>query len=320
MNETSCAPSPRALGWALALGLWLAITPAAEAQAAPAEDRVQARSFLVRGKKLLRQKRYRDAVRSFQQAYRFWQRREIQFNLALAYLELGDKVAAGRHLRRYLHKATPAERQALPGRFVQLQRQIGLLRVQSTTDPRVEIWIDGQRRGTKSVAVVVLPGPRAVELRRGSRVLMRKVIQVDGGREVIWNPPPISLSGPRPRKIPPPPVTIRRTRRRRIHWALFTTVAALAVCAGAATLYTGIRALQLRDEWRTDPSDELKQKVERHELATNVLIGVAATAAAGAVVLAFFTRWRSSAGEPPRSLLMPVLTPGGAGLSFRQRF
>jgi tetratricopeptide (TPR) repeat protein len=285
------------------------------ARAAPREDRAQARALLVKGKQLLQEKRYRSAVRCFQKAYRFWKRREIQFNLALAYLELGDKVASGRHLRRYLDQATPAEREALPARFQRLQQQIGVLRVQST-DPLVEIWIDGQRRGTGSVVVVVLPGSRAVELRRGPRVLVHKVIEVAGGREVIWNPPPVPALRPHRRVPPPLSERIKRPGRQQLHWAFFAAAASLAVGAGAAVVYTGVRTLQLREEWRTNYTAEIKQKFERHELATNVLITIAATAAVGAGILAFFTRWRSSKGEKRRSMLLPTIVPGGAGLSF----
>jgi len=313
-----------AAGCCLAVGLWVSGLSVAVARAAPREDRAQARALLTKGKQLLRQKRYQDAVRCFQKAYRFWKRREIQFNLALAHLELGDKVAAGRHLRRYLAKATPAERQALPARFQQLQQQIGVLRVQSATDSRVEIWIDGQRRGTGSVVVVVLPGPRAVELRRGTRVLVRKVIEVAGGREVIWNPPPVAALRPRRPGPPPPLVIVRRPARRRLHWAFFTVAASLAVGAGAAIIYTGVRTLQLHAELdkseEGDQYEQLAPKFKQHKLATNVLIAVAATAAVSAGILAIFTRWSSSGGEKRRSVLVPLIGPGGAGLTFHHRY
>jgi tetratricopeptide (TPR) repeat protein len=286
----------------------------AEARAASRADRDRARTLLARGKKRMRQGHYPSAVRLFEQAYRFWPRREIQFNLALAHLELGDKLAAARHLRRYLAEATPAERKALPERFRRLQRQVGVLRVE-TDDPKVRIWIDGKRRGSGRVKVVVLPGTRAVELRRGSRVLARKELEVAGGREVVWDPPPLLPS----RRRPPNPERRRPRRdddqgRKRLHWGLFVTAAAVAVGAGAATTYTGVRTLQIRDELSRSYSDAAVKELERHELATNVLIAVTSAAVVTAAILAIFTRWREEPRPGDSATVRPTFGPGEVGI------
>jgi hypothetical protein len=306
----------------LVLGLTGVALAPDPARAASREDRDQARRLLAEGKKRMRQKRYQDAVRLFEQAHELWQRREIQFNLALAHLELGDKVVAGRHLRRYLAKATPAERQALPERFRRLQRQVGLLRVQ-TENERVEIWIDGKRRGSGRVEAVVLPGKRSVELRRGSHVLARRVFEVGGGREVVWDPPPL----PPPRRSRPPPprraVPEDTPGRKPLHWAVFATAAAVAVAAGVAATSTGVRTLQIRDELRTQEGSEYDAGViemERHKLATNVLIGITGAAAITAAILAIFTRWRETPRSPVSATLRPTLGPGCAGVGLRLRY
>jgi len=63
----------------------------------------------------------------------------------------------------------------------------------------------------------------------------------------------------------------------------------------------------------------LSQQFERHVLATNVLIAVAATAVS-AGILALFTRWSSSGDGQRRTMLLPTIVPGGAGLSFHHRY
>lgn len=288
------------------------------------QERDQARALLAEGQQRMRQQRYSDAVRLFKEAYRLWQRREIQFNLALAYLEMKDRVAAGRHLRRYLARATADEREALPQRFQLLQQQIGLVRV-NTTDRRVEIWIDGRLHGAGQVEVVVLPGKHAVELRLGQSVVKRREFDVGPGREVVWDPPPIPQPrrhrpAPMPAPMPAPLPTLDDRGSllpERLHWAFFAAAAAVAMGTGSVATYTGVRTLQIRNDLKDHYTEEGVRDLDRHRLATNVLLVVTGAAALTATLLAVFTRWRARPKRAQSVTVIPTLGPGDAGLGIQ---
>ncbi len=106
-------------------------------------------------------------------------------------------------------------------------------------------------------------------------------------------------------------------KQRGIHWAFFVSAAVLTVAAGAALTYTGVRTLQLKDDYLADPTPALEKDFDRFKLISNVLAGVTALAGATAVIVAVFTRWRRNQREKPRVSISPTMLPGGAGLWVR---
>lgn len=278
-------------------------------------DKPAARRLVEKGTRALRQKRYHEAIRCFKEAYRHWPRPEIDHNLALVYLEAGNRVAAATHLRRYLGQTPAEEKATVAPRLRRVLREVGVLaiRVPST---RVFVWVDGKKAGRGSVEVVVRPGPRVVEIRDGGRILHRTVMDVSAGQVVRWSVVGAAwVVPPGGRKGKGAVAVDRRSRWARLHWGYFAAAAALALVAGASIIGTGVKTESLADEYNRNESPALEKKFKRYKLATNALIGVAATAAAAAAALAVFTRWRRGK-EPKASAVMPELTPQGLSFSF----
>jgi hypothetical protein len=101
-----------------------------------------------------------------------------------------------------------------------------------------------------------------------------------------------------------------------VHWGYFTGVGALAAASLGAAIGLYYETREINQDFRADPSQiGLRKKGLRYEDATNAMIGVAAAAGATAVLLAFFTRWRS--GETPHIAVMASPVRGGGVLSLR---
>jgi hypothetical protein len=323
--STPVALIGRALRVALMVALLLALfgLNSGVARAATPDPEIQrkTRALVERGHKALRDKKFKEALNSFNEAYRMWPRKEIQFNLALVYRETGDKIAAVTHLRMYLKQAGPGARAALPVVFRRLLTQVGVLSVVAPK-PVATIWLGGRKVGSGRVELVLLPGVHVVEVRLGRQVLSHREVRLAGGQEIVWNP---TLIERRPAaRLGPPVVVPRVTPRKRLHWAYFAAATIVAAAAGGALIYTGIRTRDLESQYSSAPSLDLREEGTRYMNATNVLIGVAGAAAITAAVFAFYTRWRgggaSGAGErADRATLIPGVWANGATLSIRWR-
>jgi len=303
------------------------------AQSCTKEGKAEAKVLIKQGTQYLRELKARLAVAAFKQAYGHCKARVIQFNLALAYLVLGERVTAATHLRRYLNGATAAERRALPPPLKLLLTEVGVLRVQVRI-ATATIWVDGQLRGSGRVEIVVLPGLKVVEIRFGDRVLKHTKLEVAAGQTAVWNPhidaKPRRTGLPR-RAIPThlargtstssaSSASSASSSSRRLHWAYFASVAVVAAVGGVALTYTGVRTFQLREDWRASPSDAIEKDFDRYKLISNVLVGVAATAGIAAAIIAVFTRWRRNKPEKPRVSVSFAFIPGGGGLTVCGRY
>jgi hypothetical protein len=297
----------------LALALLL-LAPAAEGRAA-APDKASARKWVAEGKRLLGMKKHAEALAAFEQAYRYWQRPEIQFNIALVYVDMGDKVAAATRLRVWLRTASPAEQKALPQPLRRLLEEVAVVKVDSPR-PEAVIYVDGKRVGSGSAEVVVLPGTRAFELREGDRVLVRRELSVEAGGKLVWNPVILETRPvERVRPVTPAPRPRPFARRQRLHWAYFTATAVVAVVAAGALVGTGMKTLDLLDRWRAEPTRDVQREGRTYRNVTNALVGVSAAAATTAAILAVFTRWKGK--ERDTSVVLePRLGPDLLGLSL----
>ncbi len=300
---------------------------AADTEAPTAQDKRKAKKAFRLGRRLFRRRRYTQAVEAFERAYRFWPRREIQFNIAYSYAKLGEWVKAVTHLRAFLKEAAPAEKRRLPKLLREAQGKVGVLVVRMPDD-RAEIFIDGRLAGKGHVEMVVEPGERVVEIRLEDKTVSRKNIDVLAGTEKVWElteMPQPALPRPVVRPVPRPLVVVRRPRPvpvvehpktgkkslQRLHWAYFVGAAAAALGAGVGVTVLGIKTQKLRKDYEQHPSESLMNEGNRYKLLTNVMIGVTAGLAATAGVLALFTKWKKTSGTERQAHLTPALLPGG---------
>jgi tetratricopeptide (TPR) repeat protein len=301
-------------------------------------EKEKARKLFIEGKKLFSQKAFGRAIANFKKAYSYWKRKEIQFNIALAYYNLGDAVGAVTHLRKFLVKASEDEKQAIPSPLMRMIQKVGVLTVQMP-DPAAEIWIDGELEGRGRVEKVLKPGRVSIQIRLDDKTVAQKRMSVEAGTHRVWELTQI----PKKTKPLPDPAKPRPgegkdkggSSLQRLHWAYFAAAAGLAVVSGAVVAGLGAKTLQIQDDWKAadeagdqDEADSLSDKGVTYRTATNAMIGVTAAAAAGAAVLAIFTRWRSPERPGPEPSegggsgeeeveVHPMISPGGAGVLVR---
>lgn len=285
------------------------------------QNRALARQLFASGNSLFTQRQYREAIVRFKQAFRHWNQYNIQFNIALCYYNLGDKVGAVTHLRRYLKKATAKERKSIPKPLLAMQRKVAVIIVQ-VPDPKATIWVNGKLAGTKRVELVVKPGRRTVVIKKGEKTVVRKVMDLSGGSQQVWEmskmpvPRPVVPEPPVPQPPKPPP-----RRLGRLHWGYFAAAAGLTVALGGVLTGLGVKVLQIEKDWKasalgSQERADLADKGEKYKNATNALVGVTAAVGVTAVVLAIFTRWRSPERESGIKI-QPAVGPGGASFTVR---
>ena len=256
-----------------------------------------------------------EALRQFNGAYKLWNRKEIQFNIALVYLELKDNLAAAHHLRIYLRAAGPGAQAKLPSRFQQLLRGVAVLKVHVSRKD-AGIFVDGKRVGVRRIEVVLRPGRHRVHIRFDGAVQVRTTIQLSPGQVLDWNPKlwrPVRR--PRPRPTPTGPAVSGRSWQR-LHWAYFVVATGLAAVAGGALIATGFKTNALEREFRSAPTPDLQKRGRAFLAATHALTGVTAAALVTSALLAVFTRWRARRVERPVTLI-PVVSPRGASIVLR---
>jgi len=291
--------------WCLIILMVCLPTGLARAETSEA-DKAKARKLVKIAKVMLKKKDLNQALRYFEQAHRYWANPVIQYNIAVVHMAKGSKVKAAYALRKYMKTATADQKARLPVALRKVLTQVAVLRIKArATD--VAIWVEGKLEGMGTVEVVVLPGKRTVEFRKGEKVMEAKDLDTAGGQTLIYN-----QGGPSPTPPPPPPPADTK----KLHWVYFVAAAGLAVVAGAVAVGTGVRTLALYDEFKKDTSDtDIQRQGKTMKAVTNAMIGVTAAAAVAAGVLAFFTRWKKT--EKPNTVrVQPAVTPGGASVSL----
>jgi hypothetical protein len=184
-------------------------------------------------------------------------------------------------------------------------------------DAGIAIWVDGKLEGMGSAEVVVLPGKRPVEFRKGGKVLLKKTLHAKAGQVLLFSP---TLTPDARRPPPGGGTTPTDPGRKKLHWAYFAGAAGLAVLASAVMIGTGVKTLELHDRFESNPDDtDAQSQGKTMKAVTNAMVGVASAAAVTAAVLAFFTRWR----KPERASavqVQPRVGPGGASVTLAVEF
>lgn len=315
--------------------LWTASAPAAPAEKVAPETKRRAKRLFRRGNRLVKKKKYTKAIASFKKAYGLWQHPSILYNMASAFALKGDKVKAANRLREFL-KHRPLPKDQLPEVLQDALNGTGILVVE-VPDPEASIHVDGRRVGKGKVRLTVLAGEHVIDVRVGDRNVAHKRVKVPSDKEKVWElaqmpRPSTPRKGTQPRKDPkegkgePAGEMKKQTAKKksrglgRLHWGYFTAASGLAVASLAGAVTASYLTKKARDENHKNPTPETKDTGETRQLAANILWGVTAAAAAGAAVVAIFTRWGSQERseerpkEPKR--LRATVFPGGASLSW----
>ncbi len=306
----------RWVGCALALAT-LIFTPSVALGAPDRETQNRVRKMVRQGQKAMRTGKLPEALRHFKGAYKLWNRKEIQFNIALVYLELKNDLAAAHHLRIYLRAAGPGAQAKLPSRFQQLLRGVAVLKIRVSRED-AGIFVDGKRVGVGRVEAVLRPGRHKVHIRFDGSIQVRTKIQLSPGQVLDWNPKlwrPVRPRRPRPRPRDTAPVASGRSWQT-LHWAYFAVATGLAAVAGGALIATGLKTNALEREFRSAPTPDLQKRGRAFLTATHALTGVTAAAVLTSALLAVFTRWRARRVERPVTLI-PIVSPRGASIVLR---
>lgn len=268
----------------------------------PSQD--AARRLFSQGQALYAKRRYRRAIAALEEALRHWNRREINFNIALCYYKLGEAVRAVRHLRAYLRGASRKERRAVPRPLRRLRRKVGVVIIESS-DANAEIRIDGIPRGKGKVEWVVQPGAVQVAIHRPGATDVVRTLKARAGGTTYWDVTVnrIRVVGPRVKR-----------RKTRLHWRWFAMATGVAVVAAGAAVGLGLKTRSIHDDFDTNPSWDTRDAGLRYQTLTNVMWGVAGVAVATAAVLAYFTRWKRRERPTARRLVL-ILTTTGVGIS-----
>jgi hypothetical protein len=311
--------------------LALAPAPAAQAQS-KADD--QARVQYRQGIELFEDGKPEQAAVAFERAYELKPSWKILFNLGQVHNDLGHYAAALEAYTRYLADGgaeVPAERVAqVKTEIARLNALVGMIVVESEA-AGATVFVDNRKQGE-----VPLPGPIFVDLgehevvvKLGATELHREVVKVAGGQRVMVTVAPTSegegASIPSISSIP----SIDSATPDSAPGRTWTWVAAGIGGAGlVGAVVTGSLALKKKGEvteqcdGKACPSSLAGDfdAVERLNLATDVLIGVAAAGAVAAVVLWFVEPGLESEDGAATVTAGFAPLPGGAAMTLGGRF
>jgi len=301
--------------------------PAVAQKYVPRKVKRQARKLLRLGRRAYKRKRFNKAVKYFLAAFKVWPRRELNFNIAIAYGRLGDKIKAVIYVRRFEKDASARELRSIPKWLREIKDEVAVVNVQGPDGAVIKM--DGKEVGTVPAELVILPGMHLfVIIKDGKRFAkrdwdvkpgLRKVWEVVEPRVVPVRPPTKIIIKPRPLPPPPPP-----PERKRISMWYTLTTGVLAIAVAGAAIGTGMAAKKLHDDYAANPTRKTREDGLLMRDTTNALWGVAGALGVASVVLAVFTRWKRSKESATKTSRTPQVEigvgQGGASVSVTGRF
>lgn len=276
-------------------------SPTAEAAA----NTAQARAYFQEGQAAYARGEYEQAIEAWRRAYELQPAPALQYNLAQAYGRLGDFPNELATLQAFVDTAQATDPNVPPARMrIDALRQ-RLARTGITlsgVSPDAEVRLDGVVvvPPTDGSVMAPEPGPHRIHVRRRGHRPFDAVVEVIPGRttEVAVDQPAI--------EAPPAPV---------VGYSLLAGGGAM-LAVGAATGVIGF--LKAPDTFTGTPEGD---RVHRLGLTTDVmLIGGAATAATGLVLVLLRDRPESDEYDASRMRVVPYASATGAGLAIDGRF
>jgi hypothetical protein len=293
----------------------------------------QARMQYQQGIELFENGKLEQAAIAFERAYELKPSWKIMFNLGQVRNDLGHFAEALKAYTRYLAEGggeVPKDRVAqVKAEIERLNALVGMIVIESET-PGATVYVDKRKEGETPLqgSIFVDLGEHEVAVKLGATELHREVVKVAGGQRVAVKvaPAPAADEGA---SIPSTQSTVSTDSAPTDSAPrVWTWVAAGIGGAGlVGAVVTGSLALNKKGEV-TDQCDGKDcplslsddfDAVERMNVATDVLIGVAAAGAVAAVVLFFV---EPGLEEENAAAVTASLAPleGGAALTLGGRF
>lgn len=315
---------------AMNMGLCPVAPAAAQGSSVSHKERKRAMKLFWKGKRLYRKEKFYRAVEKFKEAFRILPHKNILLNIAICYAEMSNPIEAVTHLRTALTMVGRRAEDILDPReyakLLEMRSKVVIIIVESP-DPEAEIFINRVSAGKAKVERVLMPGNHRVEIKVEGKTKAEEMFELSAGQQKHWKVPEWRTDAEKRRalaellkKKKEKKVVVEKRKKISIAW--FIATAAVAVAAGGAAVYTGVKTDKLADEYHRTGDRDTEKEGKKYKLATNVLLGVSVGAAAAAAVLAFFTEWRpGSRKERATSVtISPMTGPDGAGFVLSGRF
>jgi hypothetical protein len=305
-----------------AVCLFVSLVIAAPAQA-ERTDEGAAKAHFAAGKSFFKDKRYRDAVGEFLEAYRLSSANDLLYNLAVCYDALDDAGRASLYFQRYLAGSLdPPERAQIEQALRRLSSRVGRLIIHAP--PESLITVDG-------IALEVVP-PAPLLVSAGSHHI---VARLDGAPLGVVDATvasglakEVTIAAPPAVVVAPLPVAVAGPERAPAGRTLKLVGIALLGIGGAA-LIGGVTGSALAVEAGNDVSNEsrmraafdpsLQSRGQRAALAGDVLYGVGGAALVSGVVLTV-VGVRAARAHRATAALVPLALPGAAGVLVQGSF
>lgn len=288
---------------------------AAQAAETSGGDVKKAKELFQWAQKLYKQARYAEAISKFEDAYAVRPHPVIFFNIGKCYEQLGETAKALRGYRDYLRLAPDAsDKETVSDAIANLERRLrekGVQQLMVFSDPpTARISVDGKDLGTSPASVELVAGNHSLVVSADGfeKVTRSFVMQTTRATEMTItlrpigkdSTPPLISDAPRVENpttletsgsVTNPAVVSTTTEAKKGH--VWTYVAGgVAVASLGAAVGLGVGANSAADDMRSRERPQVEAQAlhdQAQTLATgaNVSYGVAAVAAATAIVLFF---------------------------------
>ncbi|MCC6903358.1 MAG: hypothetical protein IT377_30575 [Polyangiaceae bacterium] len=316
----------RRLGFALLLAL--AVAPVAHADKGGKDD---ARRFFNAGQKAFKEKRFVEAAKAFEEAFRLKPHPFALINAGDAWEKSGDVALAARTFQRVmkLEQSEEQDRADATERLSKLTPKLAIIELQGEASQRARVDQDEFVGGDR---VYVAPGEHVVTLLDVDGAKERKLDLAAGASRTVAlasllpkgdSAEPATPGGPEaaPETSEPTadPGPTKKGGVRAPTWIMFGLT---AVAAGGA-VYFGLAVNDAEKKYDENPNRDDYDRFNQNKLFTNIAIGVAGVSAGVGTFLLIKDLSRKvpadkSSGTAPRVGFSPL--PGGGFVAGTGRF
>ena len=327
---------------ALCIGLFLAAGTVA------ADNKVEAKKHFKAGVALFKAEKFGGAAVEFDESSRLYKTKGALFNLANCYKALSRYAEALATLKLLEGEFKDTLSENMLGGVKQLRDEInsvtGELRVKVNRNG-AEIYMDDELVGKSPLPSPLLLGAGYHVVRvemEGMETYSRKVKLISGANlklEVNFKPGETAPGGvvlresvTKPEPEPTEPVEEEEVEeeegegRKKLGPVPLIIAGGLTVGFGVTSIVLNKRIGDKSDEAKSAGDADLMKEAESLQTAGKVMVGLTAASLATAVVLLFFTDFKSGEEEPVSQTawrvdgVSPILTGDGGGLALRGRF